>query len=156
MRHRNHGRAGFTLIEILLVLAIIGMLAGVTIFAIGGIGKKARIDTTKAILETVANALDTYQLHIAHYPTEEEGNLDALRVKPSFDNETLADNWAGPYLKKAPVDAWNNAISYEVQTATADDETTPPFRLWSNGPDGMSDTEDDVKYWPDEDDAATP
>jgi len=128
MRYRKQTRPGFTLIEILLVLAIIGMLAGVTIFAIGGIGKKARRDTTEATLETVANALDTYQLQIGHYPTEEEGNLDALRIRPS----------------------WNNALNYEVQTATSDDETTPPFRLWSNGPDGMSDTEDDVKYWPEE------
>ncbi len=150
MRYRTHALPGFTLIEILLVLAIIGMLAGVTIFAIGGIGQKARRDTTEAVLETVGNALDTYQLHIGHYPTEEEGNLEALRVKPTFENERLEDEWAGPYLKKAPVDAWNNPLNYEVQTATTDDETTPPFRLWSNGPDGTSDTEDDIKYWPDE------
>jgi len=150
MRYRKQTRPGFTLIEILLVLAIIGMLAGVTIFAIGGIGKKARRDTTEATLGTVANALDTYQLQIGHYPTEEEGNLDALRIRPSFDNEELEKEWAGPYLKKTPVDAWSNPLNYEVQTATTDDETTPPFRLWSNGPDSMSDTEDDVKYWPDE------
>jgi general secretion pathway protein G len=150
MRHRKQTRPGFTLIEILLVLAIIGMLAGVTIFAIGGIGKKARVDTTKATLETVANALDTYNLHIGHYPTEEEGNLSALRVKPTFDNEQLEEDWAGPYLKKEPVDAWSNPLSYEASVATTDDETAPPFRLWSNGPDGMSDTEDDIQYWPEE------
>jgi general secretion pathway protein G len=150
MRYRTHNRPGFTLIEILLVLAIIGMLAGVTIFAVGGIGKKARVDTTEATLETVANALETYQMHIGHYPSEEEGNLEALRIKPTFENEQLEDEWAGPYLKKQPVDAWNNTLNYEVQAATTDDETTPPFRLWSNGADGMSDTEDDIKYWPDE------
>jgi len=147
MENRRRVRRGFTLIEILLVLAIIGMLAGVTIFAIGGIGKRARIDTTKAILETVANALDTYQLHIGHYPSEEEGNLDALRVKPAFDTEQLAGKWSGPYLKKAPADAWSNPLSYEIRVATTADSTEPPFRLWSNGPDGMSDTEDDINYW---------
>jgi len=150
MKNGRRSRQGFTLIEILLVLAIIGMLAGVTIFAIGGIGKRARIDTTKATLETVANALDTYQLHVGHYPTEEEGNLDALRVKPSFDSDQLADKWSGPYLKKAPVDAWNNPLSYEIRTATSEDSTEPPYRLWSNGPDGMSDTEADINYWTDE------
>ena len=156
MKHAALGRAGFTLIEILLVLAIIGMLAGVTIFAIGGIGKKARIDTTKATLETVANALDTYHLHIGHYPTEEEGNLDALRIKPAFDNEQLAEKWAGPYLKKAPVDAWSNPLNYEVQTATSDDAPAPPFRLWSSGPDGVSDTEDDIHYSPEQEGAGGP
>jgi len=150
MENRRRSRRGFTLIEILLVLAIIGMLAGVTIFAIGGIGKRARVDTTKATLETVANALDTYQLHVGHYPTEEEGNLDALRIKPSFDSDQLADKWSGPYLKKAPLDAWNNALSYEIRVATSDDSTEPPYRLWSNGPDGMSDTEDDINYWTEE------
>jgi len=154
MANRQKARSGFTLIEILLVVAIIGMLAGVMIFAVGGTGKRARIDTTKATLETVASALDTYQLHVGHYPSEEEGNLSALRVRPSFDNEQLAEKWAGPYLKKQPVDAWSNALNYEVQVATTTDETAPPYRLWSNGPDGMSDTEDDIKYWPDEDETA--
>lgn len=151
MRYHKQTRPGFTLIEILLVLAIIGMLAGVTIFAIGGIGKKARVDTTKATLETVANALDTYNLHIGHYPTEEEGNLSALRVRPSFDNEQLTENWAGPYLRREPVDAWSNPLRYEANVAMTRDETAPPFRLWSNGPDGMSDTEDDIQYWSEED-----
>ncbi|MBL7140182.1 MAG: type II secretion system major pseudopilin GspG [Planctomycetes bacterium] len=147
MKNRRRSRRGFTLIEILLVLTIIGMLAGVTIFAIGGIGKRARVDTTKAILETVANALDTYQLHVGHYPSEEEGNLDALRVRPAFDTDQLADKWSGPYLKKAPVDAWSNPLSYEIRVATTTDSTEPPYRLWSNGPDLMSDTEDDINYW---------
>lgn len=151
MRNRTKARRGFTLIEILLVLAIIGMLAGVTIFAIGGIGKRARVDTSKATLETVSNALDTYQLHVGHYPTEEEGNLTALRVKPAFESEQMGEKWSGPYLKRQPMDAWNNVLNYERTMAGTDEEGARPYRLWSNGPDGMSETEDDIKYWSDDD-----
>lgn len=154
MRNRSKARRGFTLIEILLVLAIIGMLAGVAVVALVGTREGAKIDTTKAMLKSIETALETYNMHIGHYPTEEEGNLTALMTKPSFSNETLAEKWRGPYLKNEPRDSWNNTITYQIQQAGTAESTTQGYRLWSNGPDGMDGTEDDIKNWTEE--GATP
>ena len=155
MRRRAKARRGFTLIEILLVLAIILMLAGVTIVSIVGTREGARIDTTKAMLTSIETAIETYNMHIGHYPSEEEGNLEALRVKPTYESERVAEMWRGPYLKKEPRDAWNNTFNYEVNVAGTEEARAQPFRLWSNGPDGTDGTEDDIKLRSDEDETGT-
>ncbi len=151
MKNRLKARRGFTLIEILLVLAIIGMLAGVAIVSLIGTREGAKKDATKAMLTSIETAIETYNMHIGHYPTEEEGNLTALRVKPTFESEQVGEMWRGPYLKKEPRDAWRNTFNYEVNVAGTDEAQAQPYRLWSNGPDGVDGTEDDVKNWSDED-----
>jgi len=151
MQRRARAKRGFTLIEILLVLAIILMLAGVTIVSVVGTRKGARIDSTKAMLNSIETAIETYNMHIGHYPTEEEGNLEALRVKPTFESEEVAQMWRGPYLKREPRDAWKNTFNYEVNVAGTDEAQAHPYRLWSNGPDGVDGTEDDIKNWSEED-----
>lgn len=158
MRNRSKTRRGFTLIEILLVLAIIGMLAGVAIVSLVGTREGAKVDSTRAMLTSIETALETYNMHVSHYPTEEEGNLNALLTKPSFENEQLGEKWRGPYLKQEARDTWGNLFNYEVNVTgagTTVGETNPkPYRLWSNGPDGMDGTEDDIKNWTDEDKTA--
>lgn len=157
MRNRSKRRRGFTLIEILLVLAIIGMLAGVAIVSLVGTREGAKVDSTKAMLTSVETALETYNMHISHYPSEEEGNLDALLTKPTFENEQLGEKWRGPYLKQEARDAWGNLLNYELTTATtAGDTSTRPYRLWSNGPDGMDGTDDDIKNYEDESTTTSP
>lgn len=151
MKNRLKVRRGFTLIEILLVLAIIGMLAGVAIVSLVGTREGAKIDSTRAMLSSIETALETYNMHVSHYPSEEEGNLTALRVKPTFENEQIGAMWRGPYLKKEPRDAWGNVINYELNVAGTDEAQTQPYRLWSNGADGVDGTEDDVKNWSEED-----
>jgi len=144
------GRRGFTLIEVLLVILLLGMLATVAIVAIGGTREKARVDLTKVLVQqTVPNALDRYNNDIQHYPTEDEGGLEALRKKPSFgDDEKLGEKWAGPYLTKEPKDVWGNALTYEVvEDAEAG---SPKYKLWSNGPNGQSGDDDDIKSIEDE------
>ena len=116
-----------------------------------GTREGAKIDSTKAMLASIETAIDTYNMHIGHYPTEEEGNLTALRVKPTFESEQVGQMWRGPYLKKEPRDAWRNTFNYEVNVAGTDEAQTQPYRLWSNGPDGVDGTEDDVKNWSEED-----
>src|SRR5439155_13239829 len=92
---RGSSRAGFTLIEILLVIVIILLLAGALVVFVLPQQKGAEKNTTKLLLHQIANALDTYRLNVGHYPTEQEGGLDALIKKPTFENEKLTERWQG-------------------------------------------------------------
>lgn len=98
---------GFTLLELLVVLVIIGLLAGyVAPRYFSQIGK-SEIETAKAQLDALEKALDQYRLDIGRYPTTEQG-LAVLSVKPSGE-----PRWSGPYLKKAaPPDPWNRPYIY--------------------------------------------
>lgn len=136
--------------EVLLVLVILGLLAGVAIFATTGIQKRAKIDATKIKLEAISNAIDAYQMHVGSYPAEEEGGLQALREEPTFENEEMAEKWSGPYLTEDPLDAWNQPFQYEALDAETAETMGVPFRLWSTGPDKQDGTEDDIRNWEEE------
>lgn len=159
-RNRKQARpaAGFTLIEILLVIVIILMLAGALVVFVLPQQEGAEKNTTRLLLNNVATALDTYRLNIGHYPTEEEGGLDALMTKPQFENERLGEKWQGPYLKPGTqlADTWGNKLRYEAvdRTLVTDNTSKPalPYKLSSSGPDGQPDTEDDIKLHPEEGD----
>ena len=150
MSKRLRARRGFTLVEILLVLTIIGLMAGIAIFAIVGQREGAKKDITMGTIKSVENALDTYNLNIGHYPSEEEGGMGALMTKPTFENEAMGEKWRGPYLKQEALDAWGNKLNYQLQQAGTAEAQQYPYRLWSNGPDGMDGTEDDIKNYSDE------
>ena len=84
----------FTLLEVLLVIVIIGMLATVLIFTIGGTQEQAKIDTTRLTIKKIENKLEEYNLRMGHFPNEAEGNLKALadwvhRVQNSLWSLTL-------------------------------------------------------------------
>jgi len=145
--------AGFTLIEILLVIVIILLLAGALVVFVVPQQKGAEKNTTKVMLDNVSAGLDLYRLNIGHYPTEQEGGLDALLKKPQFENEKLGEKWNGPYLKPGTTltDPWGNSLKYELaDTSSASDDaskgTTLPYKLYSVGPDGQPDTDDDIKH----------
>ncbi len=143
-------RRGFTLLEVLLVILILGMLAGVLIVAVGGAGEGARRDTTTLLITTtVPNAIERYKFNIGHVPSEEEGGLKALRICPTFQDENLTKKWAGPYLTQEPKDGWGKDLHYEVSTG-ATTPGAPEYKLWSDGKDGQSGNEDDIKNWSDE------
>ncbi len=151
MTSRTHRtRRGFTLIEVLLVIVILGLLAGVGIMAFSGIGEGAKVDTTKLKIDEVEGAIELYKTNIGHLPTEEEGGLTALREEPTFEDEKLAEKWRGPYLKEEPTDAWGNELNYRVETVESESGSREVARIWSSGPDGQSETEDDIKNWSDE------
>jgi general secretion pathway protein G len=150
---KSRRSAGFTLIEILLVIVIILLLAGALVVFLIPQQKGAEKNTTKIMLDNVGQALMTYRLNVGHYPTEQEGGLDALIKKPQFENEKLGEKWAGPYLKPGTTldDPWGNKIRYEMTdttTASADGEQKGalPYKLFSVGPDNQPDTDDDIKY----------
>ena len=100
--------SGFTLLELLVVMVIIGMLAGFVapkFFAQIG---KSEIKTARAQIDGLEKALDQYRLDLGHYPTTEQG-LAALTERPAGDAK-----WTGPYLKKAvPLDPWQHAYVYK-------------------------------------------
>ena len=119
--------AGFTLLELLVVMVIIGLLAGYVgpkYFAQVG---KSEIKVAKSQMVALEKALDQYRLDTGHYPTSDEG-LAALNSKPA--NET---KWDGPYLKKAvPPDPWGNPYIYKIPG-----EHGSEFDLYSYGKDGQ-------------------
>jgi general secretion pathway protein G len=149
-RDRRAHASGFTLIEILLVIVIILLLASALVVFVLPQQKGAEKNTTKLLLSQVASALDTYRLNLGHYPSEQEGGLEALLRKPTFENEKLAEKWQGPYLKPGTSldDPWSHKIRYELVERTAEDEQKGglPYKLYSVGPDGQPDTDDDIKH----------
>jgi general secretion pathway protein G len=120
-------KSGFTLLELLVVVVIIGLLAayvGPKYFSQIG---KSEVTLVKAQLEAFDKALDTYRIDVGQFPTIEEG-LDAL-VK----NPTANVKWNGPYLKKGiPLDPWGNPYHYVTPAKGKD------FEIISYGKDGQS------------------
>jgi general secretion pathway protein G len=122
--------AGFTILEILVVVTIIGLLIGLVAPAalrqLGG----ARLSVAKQSIERLGTVLDLYNLDMGSYPTTEQG-LDALVKKPS-----TAANWNGPYLKgeAVPLDPWNHPYIYRNPSERPGHD----YDLCSNGanPDG--------------------
>ncbi len=100
---------GFTLLELLVVMVIIGLLAGIVAPQYFSQLGKSNAKVAKAQIESFGQALDQYRLDVGQYPTAEQG-LAALRVAPA----NMA-KWAGPYLKRdIPVDPWGNPYQYKA------------------------------------------
>lgn len=107
---RNHREAGFTLIEIMVVIAIIGILATLIVPNIMGRPDEARVTAAKHDVGTINQALKLYRLDIGRYPTTEQG-LKALVERPT--SEPIPQNWkTGGYLSSVPKDPWGNAYFY--------------------------------------------
>lgn len=139
--------AGFTLIEMMVVLAIIGtlaMLVGPTVFRNVG---DANVTTARSQVEIFAVALDAYRLDAGTYPTTEQG-LSALRVRPTGDG--VPRGWRGPYLRKAvPLDPWGRPYVYEAPGTHNPDS----FDLYTLGRDGVAGGEGedaDITSWGEE------
>jgi general secretion pathway protein G len=127
--HRT-ARSGFTLIEILVVIAVISLLAALVapnVFRHVGTAKDA---AAKSQIEMLGAALDAYRLDNGRYPSTEQG-LTALWEEPML--EPKPNNWKGPYVRKAvPVDPWGNAYVYSCPG----ENSKQGYDLMSYGADG--------------------
>ena len=107
---RGRPRGGFTLLELVVVIIVLGLLAGLVAPQIFGRVSEARITTARTQIELLGVALDNYRLDNGMYPTTEQG-LAALREKPA--RGPVPSNWRGPYLRKdLPVDPWKRPYQY--------------------------------------------
>lgn len=126
MKRRRQFQRGFTLIEILVVVVIIGILGAVIVPNLLGRPDQARVTAAQSDLRNLANALDIYRLDNFQYPSTDQG-LEALVRKPSGFPEPKNYNPEG-YIKNLPTDPWGSPYVYE--------RTESGFRLKSLGADG--------------------
>lgn len=131
-------RSGFTLLEIMLVVAIIALLAGVAIVKMGGALEEASDTAARAQIEGFKVALISYRAKGGNYPSTEQG-LKALMVRPQ--SEPIPRSWSS-MLEKLPKDPWNHEYIYEYPGRHTD-----TFDVYSAGRDGKAGTDDDIGNW---------
>lgn len=130
---------GFTLIEILLVVVIIGALSAMVLPRLVGRSDQARLTAAKVDINTnIATALKLYELDNGNFPTTEQG-LNALLTKPTTN--PAPENWNGPYIERKPIDPWGRVYMYK-----SPGDHRPDYDLYSTGKDGKE-SEDDIKNW---------
>jgi len=136
LRGRRSGRA-FTLMEIILVVVIIGIMLTLVAPRITNRTRQAKIIQAKHQIEAFRSALQQYEMDVGNFPK----TLQDLVEKPSDVDE---DAWNGPYLTSnaVPKDPWGHEYHYRTPG-----EHYKDYDIWSDGPDGQSDTEDDICNW---------
>jgi len=129
-RNQLNKQTGFTLIEVMVVIVILGVLAALIVPNVMGRGEKAKVDTTVIKLQSIAGSLDQYKLDNGKYPSMQEGGLDALVNQPA-----TAKNWVpGGYVKGGfPKDSWDNELQYVIPGTDG-----RSFDLYSFGADGRT------------------
>ncbi|OIO37161.1 MAG: type II secretion system protein GspG [Candidatus Omnitrophica bacterium CG1_02_46_14] len=138
MKYLRNSSKGFTLIELMLVVIIIGALVAMVMPRLAGRSEQAKVGAAQAdISANIATGLKLYELDNGHYPTSEEGGLNGLVTKPSS-----ANNWNGPYIEKKPMDPWGREYIYKNPGV----HRTYDYDLYSLGRDGQE-SADDVKNW---------
>ena len=137
---KKSSEAGFTLVELLVVLAILGLLAAVATPQVMRYLGKAKTDTAKLQIHSLSATLDLYRIDVGRYPTQEEG-LQVL-VAPPAD----AASWNGPYVKKADMlrDPWGTPYVYRVPGQHGDYDL---FTLGADKAEGGTGEAQDVTSW---------
>jgi general secretion pathway protein G len=124
---RLNGQSGFTLIEVMVVIVILGVLAALVVPNVMGKVDSSKIKTTEITLNSVAKELDAFKMDNNRYPNSQDGGLEALVTQPAN-----AKNYPiGGYLKKYPKDSWDNDLQYVNPGSDG-----RPYDLYSLGADG--------------------
>ena len=127
---------GFTLIELMLVVIIIGVIAAIAVPRMAGKTEKAKLAAAATEINSLSASLDAFELNVGRFPATEEG-LTSLIERPSALSDE--DGWDGPYMREIPFDPWKREYVYRYPG-----EHSVDFDLISVGRDGEEGSEDDV------------
>ncbi len=136
---RKPARKGFTLLEIVIAIALLAIIIGAVVTNVEGIFSSGQTSVAKMFVEeTVKTPLMMYRINMGGYPTTEEG-LTALVSAPDQGRE----RWKGPYVDKMPEDPWGNPYKYRYPGV----KNPAGYDVWSMGPDKQDGTDDDIGNW---------
>jgi len=138
-RRRRVSRQGFTLLEVLLVLAILVVLGSTVGVFYARTQTNAYKKTATLQINELEVVLDQYRMDVGTYPQTQQGTAALMAAPPELPDPS---RWAGPYTRKEiPADPWGNPYQYSLESADI-------FRIWSFGPDGQDATGDEVSNIP--------
>ena len=132
-RRKRERERGLTLLEILVVVTILGMIAGIVGIQVANQLEEAKIDTATVQMRQIGEALELYKIRFNRYPSTAEG-LNSLSSPPGGKK---------PLMEHLPDDPWSAPFLY----VSPGQHNPSKFDLQSKGPDGIADSEDDVKNW---------
>ncbi len=135
----RRARRAFTLMEILVALAILGLLVGLAVTKLDVIFGGAQISTAELFVkDTMKTALTAYRISSGSFPTTAE-SLQVLVTAPAGKE----GSWRGPFVEKIPADPWGEPYQY----AFPGKRNKGGYDLWSKGPDKQDGTDDDIGNW---------
>ncbi|MNF46602.1 Type II secretion system protein G precursor [compost metagenome] len=138
----RRSQSGFTLIEIMVVVVILGILAALVVPQVMNRPDQAKVTVAKGDIKAIGAALDMYKLDNFAYPSTQQG-LEALVSRPS--GNPPAKNWSKDgYLKKLPIDPWGNTYQY---LSPGSKGTYDLYSLGADGKEGGSDNDADLANW---------
>lgn len=152
MKVKKIGLFGFTLVEILVVIAVIAILMGLVLSGGEQAKRRAHIYKAKAMIASIDTALALYHTDFGAYPAA--GNQNLVNLLADVATYSTNNDWHGPYMSfkskdlggsipaATVIDSWANDYHYTLGTV-------PAYKIWSNGPDGQNDSgsDDDITSW---------
>ncbi len=138
LKRSRGGRYAFTMVELLLVLVILAILAGIVVPKFAGRSQDAKVTATKTEISGMESALDAFEIDNGYYPQGQNGLVSL------FDQPSDASNWKGPYLKKLVInDPFGTPYIYECPGQ----RNVNGYDLSSAGPDKQAGSADDITNW---------